>query len=135
MKLSRSNCLALVIALLSLSAGSILAQPMGTAFTYQGRLIDSGNPANGTYDLIFTLFNTNNGGNQLGAAVTNSPTTVSSGVFTVTLDFGGGVFPGINPWLQISVRRTGSNVVFNTLSPRQPILPTPYAVYAQSAGG
>ena len=28
---------------------------MGTAFTYQGRLTDNGQPANGPYDFIFSL--------------------------------------------------------------------------------
>ena len=32
------------------------ARAQGTAFTYQGRLQDTGEPANGTYDLRFTLF-------------------------------------------------------------------------------
>jgi len=30
--------------------------PMGTAFSYQGRLEDSSSPANGTYDFEFLLF-------------------------------------------------------------------------------
>jgi hypothetical protein len=30
--------------------------PLGSAFTYQGRLMDAGNPANGLYDLQFELF-------------------------------------------------------------------------------
>ena len=29
-----------------------------TAFTYQGKLTDAGNPANGNYDLQFKLFDT-----------------------------------------------------------------------------
>ena len=33
----------------------IVAQ--GTVFTYQGRLSDNGGPANGQYDLRFTLYN------------------------------------------------------------------------------
>ena len=33
-----------------------LAEPVGTAFTYQGRLIDSNNAADGLYDFQFKLF-------------------------------------------------------------------------------
>ena len=29
----------------------------GTAFTYQGQLSSGGNPANGSYDLTFSLYN------------------------------------------------------------------------------
>jgi hypothetical protein len=50
----------------------------------------------------------------------------------VTLDFGA-VFDGNARWLEIGVRTNGAGV-FSTLSPRQPITPTPYALYAPSAG-
>ena len=33
----------------------LLASPLGTAFTYQGRLSDGANTANGIYDLRFTM--------------------------------------------------------------------------------
>ena len=36
------------------AVSAALAQ--GTAFTYQGRLNDGGNPANGSYDLRFALY-------------------------------------------------------------------------------
>src|SRR5437870_7471033 len=50
--LSRQTVLALFVLLCS--ALTIHAQT--TAFTYQGKLTDGGAPANGTYDLQFTLF-------------------------------------------------------------------------------
>ena len=37
----------------------------GTAFTYQGRLNDGANPANGTYDIRAGLYTTNTGGTVL----------------------------------------------------------------------
>jgi hypothetical protein len=40
-----------------------------TAFTYQGFLRDNGQPANGNYDLRFALFDSANGGNQIGSIV------------------------------------------------------------------
>jgi len=112
------------------AADPVLAQ--GTAFTYQGRLNDGANVANGTYDLTFALFNVVSGAGQLGNTFTNSTTTVSNGLFTVVLDFGVN-FPGADRWLEIGVR-TNSNGLFSTLSPRQKITPAPYAILAGSVG-
>src|ERR1039457_2311090 len=80
----------------------------GTAFTYNGRLNAGGGPANGSYDLSFTLFPASSGGTQAAAPVTNAATAVTNGLFTVTLDFGIGVFNGTSYWLQIGVRTNGN---------------------------
>ena len=71
----------------------------GTAFTYQGRLNDANGPANGNYDLTFTLFATDTAGVALAAPVTTSGTLVSNGLFTTTIDFGASVFTGGSSWL------------------------------------
>ncbi len=111
---------------------SIYAQ--GTAFTYQGQLNDGGNPATGYYDLTFSLYgSTSLPGTVISTPVTNSATAVANGLFTVTLDFGPAVFAGSNYWLQIGVRTNGSAASFTVLSPRQPVLPVPYAIFANSA--
>ena len=47
-------------------ASPLLAQPIGTTFTYQGRLTDGGNPASGAYDLQLALFDAATGGAQVG---------------------------------------------------------------------
>ncbi len=39
------------------------AEPVGTAFTYQGRLTDANQPANDLYDFQFKLFDGSTGGN------------------------------------------------------------------------
>ncbi|MFO1488773.1 MAG: tail fiber domain-containing protein [Verrucomicrobiota bacterium] len=104
------------------------ASAQGTAFTYQGRLQDGGNPAIGSYDLRFALFDAPSAGAQQGSLITNSATAVSNGLFTVSLDFGN-QFPGANRWLEIAVRTNG-NGAFATLVPRQPLTPTPYAITA-----
>jgi len=96
----------------------------GTAFTYQGRLNDGGNPANGRYDLRFILYTADPGGSQAGPILTNSSTTVNNGLFTTSLDFGSGIFAGGNYWLEISVRTNGSGS-FATLNPRQKLAPAP----------
>jgi hypothetical protein len=100
-----------------------------TAFTYQGKLTDSGNFANGSYDLQFKLFDALAAGTQQGSTQTLSPVAVTGGIFTVQLDFGvcAVCFNGTNRFLEIAVRPTGGGS-FTTLSPRQPITSTPYAM-------
>src|SRR5262245_35828021 len=120
-----------LLALVSISK----AAPLGTAFTYQGRLVDGGNPANGAYDLTFALFNTNTGPGQIGVTVTNQDVAVTNGLFTVTLDFGAGRVVGNARWLEIGVRPGASHGVFTTLAPRQPLTPSPCALFAPTAGG
>ena len=117
-------------ALLALScASAALAQT--TTFTYQGRLTDSGTPANGNYDLQFALFDSLSGGTQIGSTQTLSTVSISSGAFTVQLDFGAAAFPGANRFLEISVRLAGGGS-FTTLSPRQQITSAPYAIRSKS---
>lgn len=41
-------------------ASSALAQPLSTAFTFQGELASAGSPATGTYDFKFLLFDAPN---------------------------------------------------------------------------
>ncbi len=114
------------------TAGPLFAQ--GTAFTYQGRLNDGAAPANGSYDLTFSLFNTNITGSPLAGPVTNSTVTVSNGLFTVMIDFGSSVWNGQSNWLEIAVRTNGASG-FTTLTPRQQVTPTPYAITAGTVSG
>jgi len=113
------------------------AQAQGTAFTYQGRLTDGANPANGTYDLRFTVYDAVANGNVVSGTITKAPTAVSSGVFTVTLDFGVNVFNGSARWLDIGVRTNGSTGPYSVMAPRQMLTPSPYAITAGNvvAGG
>lgn len=135
-----ARCRTLVIAIwLALAtASSALAQT--TAFTYQGRLTDTGNPATGTYDMQFKLFDTPavGTGTQQGGTVSTPAVAVSAGLFTVTLDFGANVFSGPPRHLEIGVRTAGSPNPHAILSPRQPVTSSPYAVQtlnAQQLGG
>src|SRR5208337_2519943 len=104
----------------------------GTAFTYQGRLNDGGNAAQGTYDLQFTLTDSLIDGNLVAGPMTNTAVSVNNGLFTVVLDFGEGVFRGQALWLEIGVRTNG-NSGFTTLTPRQPLAAVPYAIMASTA--
>src|SRR6202030_1926600 len=68
---------------------------------------------------------------QVRRSRTNTATAGSNGLFTVTMDFGPGVFTGTNYWLDVAVRTNGGGA-FTELTPRQPLTPTPYAIYAES---
>jgi hypothetical protein len=114
------------------AAASPLSAPSGTGFTYQGKLLDGGVPANGTYDLQFKLFDALTNGNQVGSTLTQPSVPVTNGLFTVQLDFGN-VFNGTALYLEIGVRPGGSSGAYTTLTPRQPLSPTPYALQAQQA--
>lgn len=114
---------------LMLHLDSSLAQ--GTAFTYQGRLESNNSPADGTYNLVFTLFSANSGGTALAPAATNNDVIVSNGLFTVTIDFGLSPWNGGTNWLQIGVETNGAGS-FTTLVPRQELTPSPYAIFAES---
>src|SRR5205807_10428392 len=82
-------------------------QAQGTAFTYQGRLNDTGSPANGSYDFPFRLASDPLGNNFVAGPLLTNGITVSSGLFTVGLNFGAGVFTGSNYWLEVDVRTNG----------------------------
>src|SRR5260221_13003605 len=129
LRLSKRAALMLVLSTLNAQLSTLLAQ--GTAFTYQGRLNSSGNPASGTYNLTFSLFNTNTTGVPAAGPVTNNTVNVTNGLFTVLIDFGSGVFTGTNYWLQIGVETNGAGS-FSTLTPRQELTPAPYAIFAES---
>ncbi len=109
--------------------------PVGTAFTYQGELLQGGSPANGKFDFRFRLFDAATGGSQVGPTVTKNDVQVTNGRFTVMLDFGANAFTGNARWLEIEVRPGGSSGSYTRLSPRQSISPVPYALYALNSGG
>src|SRR5258705_660178 len=122
--------IAALLALLMLCASA--AQAQTTAFTYQGRLNESGSPATGSYDLQFKLCDALTDGAQIGATNSLTNATVTGGVFSVQLDFGVFAFPGANRWLEISVRLAGGEA-FTTLTPRQPVTAMPYAIKSLTA--
>ncbi len=107
---------------------SACAAPLGTAFTYQGKLTDSsGSPLSGSYNMTFALFDAATNGNQIGSTVTANGVAVSGGLFTAPIDFGASAFTGSARWLQTAVNG-------QTISPRVQITNAPSAIYAQNAG-
>src|SRR5262245_44572803 len=107
-----------------LFASQTMAQT--TEFTYQGRLLSGGLPANGNFDFEFRLFDDVAVGTQLGPIVPLTSVNVVNGVFSVRIDFGD-QFPGPSRFLEIRVRQAGDQF-FTVLSPRQPITSAPYAI-------
>lgn len=122
------------LSLLLLALGTITIQAQTpTAFTYQGRLTDASGPANGAFDVRFTIHDAATAGSVVSPALTNSALSVSNGLFAVSLDFGIGVFNGSPRWLEIAVRTNGA-ASFTPLAPRQALTAAPYALFAPNAG-
>ena len=111
------------LVLLALS-GALVAAPI----SYQGQLDRSGSPYSGTVDMEFALYDAESGGSQVTGPISKSSVEVEQGVFSVSLDFGGGVFDGSPRYLSVSLE--GSE-----LSPRQLVGAVPVAQYALSGGG
>jgi hypothetical protein len=117
-------------------AAPALAQPLPTAFTYQGHLTSAGSPAAGAHDFQFVLYDAATGGAQIGPTLCADNVTVADGVFTVSLDFGN-QYTG-QRYLEVRARQdTGQDCSapagFTTLAPRQPITAAPAASFALSA--
>src|ERR1700687_4032139 len=131
---ARAFSLVLLAFVLLAAGNAALAQ--STTFTYQGRLQDTGTPASGSYDLQFRLWDAVSGGTQQPqpspVTVTRTSVLVTGGIFSVQLDFGASAFPGADRVLEIGVQPAGG-VAFTTLSPRQQIPSTPYAIRSASA--
>ena len=127
----------MIIALLAFSLAaraqstlSPLADPLATTFTFQGKLTDMGSPANAPYDLRFDLYTDLTGGASLGT-VTKEDVVVTTGIFTVLLDFGETVFNNnTGRYLEIGVRPGASTGAFTTITPRQVLTASPYTIQA-----
>ncbi|MFO7536491.1 MAG: hypothetical protein R6X32_00345, partial [Chloroflexota bacterium] len=91
------------------------------SITYQGRLTDNnGDPLSGSYTMRFFLYDAASGGSVLFDGG-NQSVTVADGLFTVSLPVSQDTFDGQGLWLAMDVEG-------QTLSPRQPIHPAPYAM-------
>lgn len=118
-----------VVVIWLLFTGSASAAPLGSAFTYQGRLTANGQPVTGAVNASFALYDSLDGGNVLGTQA-EPALAVSDGLFTVALnannEFGANPFDGNERWLEITIEG-------QPLLPRQPITATPYALHALNA--
>jgi hypothetical protein len=118
----------LVVFALSAAAAPVAA--IDSTITYQGHLTDLGQPANGPYDLRFTL--QDGMGQTLGAPVFHAGVAVVGGVFSVPLDFGLMAFDGDDRRVEIAVSRPGADA-YVALLPSVPFTAAPYALRSREA--
>ncbi|MDX9954639.1 MAG: hypothetical protein RBT75_11110 [Anaerolineae bacterium] len=98
-----------------------IAADVPARINYQGRLTDaSGLPLDGAYPMRFQLYSGASGGTQWWDSGTLS-VAVDDGLFNAALDVIAPVFDGRELWLRIYVNG-------EWLSPRQALLPAPYAL-------
>ncbi len=128
----RRLLLALLIATSTLAAAAHAAA-VGTAFTYQGRIDRNNFPANDTYSLILRLYDAATLGTQVGASQTLNGVIATNGLFSVTVDFGAGVFTNQARWLDVQVKGS-ADAAYTPMGARQPITPVPFALYALNGG-
>jgi hypothetical protein len=106
--------------------------PLGTGFTYQGQLKRLGVPVDGLVDGRFSLWGSptsTDPSDQVGSTLTIDSFEVVNGLFSVALDFGGSAFNGDARWMEVEIREHGDlKGPYTTLSPREPITPSPYSL-------
>ena len=127
LRLSLLCCMAFA----AFAAHTVTAAPLGTGFTYQGQLNQSGSPVTGLSHFRFSLWDASAGGTQVGTSQVVSNVLVTGGIFTVELNagaqFGGLPFDGDARWLQVEVCTNAGCSATTVLTPRQPLTGTPYA--------
>ncbi len=104
--------------------------PATSAFTYQGQLRSGLTLVDGMRDLKFRLYDASAGGVQVGPELLATGVQCVNGRFAVELDFGAIPFTGQARWLEVDVSAPGGGGPFSTMSPRQSMTATPYALYA-----
>jgi len=141
----------LVCSAVTSAPGVSLAAPLGTQFTYQGRVRFGDQSLTDSCNFKFSLWDAvgsgcpPTGGTQIGSTllfdggVGHSPTVnVRVGLFTVELDFGAGAFNGNARWLEMAIQCPG-DVAYTTLCPRQSLPAAPNASFSaapwQTSGG
>lgn len=92
-----------------------------TTITYQGYLEDNGAPADGLYNVSFSLWDAISGGNVMGSSIGPYAIGVYEGLMSRQLDFGPDAFDGGDRWLQVTINGT-------PLTPRHYIARAPYAI-------
>lgn len=113
--------------------------PLSPGFNFQGRYEKDGAPVDdGAVNLRFSLWNAAGsgippvGGGQIGASQIVANIPVQKGVFTVILnasgEFGPEAFNGEERWLQIEDCIDAGCGSLSILSPRQPVVGTPYSL-------
>jgi hypothetical protein len=125
MKIRTSTAAAIAAATSIVSVAPAIASP--TAFTYQGQLVQDGEPANGAFEFQIRLLDdlgTQIGMTQFANAVVNE------GTFTMEIDFGPAAFNASERFLELSVRALSDGGPYITLTPNQRVTSAPIAQFA-----
>ena len=109
--------------------------PLGTAFSYNGRLRQLGQPADGEFDFQIGLFNHPTDTNaQVGSIVMVEDAQVTEGLVVLELDFGV-AFDRNTRWLELAVRPGAETGDFTSLMPRQRIDAVPQSQFSLTTAG
>ena len=95
--------------------------------TYQGRLLQNGNPVTSATDILFELWTQESGG-SVAWSDTLSVSPNSEGIYTATLGYTGNPIPDTEDemWLQVTVGGAGGTM----LNPRQKLTSAPFVLNA-----
>jgi len=106
-------------------------------FTYQGELLDDGQPEPGPCDFQFGLWDAPTLGSQVGMTQTLNSVLLENGRFTVLLNndsqIGASPFNGQALWMAIGVDCPSGTGSYVSLTPRQPLTAAPYAHFSTEA--
>lgn len=118
--------------LAGLGVSGLAGAQLDNGFTYQGRLVDGGAPADGDYEVRLEFFDAQTGGTSF-LTIPFQPVTAEDGLFTVGFSYVDELFdrPG-RVFVEIAVRPAGAGG-FTVLSPRQRIDAAPLADKANIA--
>ena len=113
---------------------------VGAGFTYQGRLSQSHQAAEGLFGMRFSLWDDPNSVKEeyrIGLIQTVSSVLVARGIFSVVLNgqkqFGDEAFTGESRWLEIAVKGP-DDPNYIVLRPRQLLTAAPYALTSLNPG-
>ena len=113
---------------------AIRANGNGSTFSYQGRLASSGQNYTGNADFLFTVYDSQNGGEAVGAPVAIANVPVSAGVFSVQIPSDPSWFVNApDRYLDVQVRTPADGGAYSTITPRGRIGQVPAAMVATVA--
>lgn len=102
---------------------------LGSAFTYQGKLLLNDEPVNGRYDFKFKLYEDSGGTIQVENTFEVANRQVTDGLFTAKLNFGPRAFTGPDQarWLEIAIKSVAA-LDYIVLTPRVKLTAAPFAL-------
>lgn len=123
----RTHSTLFALTVLAFLVGEQIIHAQGTTFTYQGRLNDGTNAANGSYDFQCFLYYAPSGELPLAPPPLPNPAVgVTNGLFTMAISFTGlNPFTGQSLWLELQVRTNGSGSYTTLAPPMRPRRPAP----------